>query len=36
LVGLRIEDLKRLPDVAMLAIVRRAKNEPFDYGPEGV
>ncbi|KPL51879.1 hypothetical protein ABB55_06260 [Prosthecomicrobium hirschii] len=35
MVALRIEDLKRLPDGAMLAIVRRAKNDPFGDGREG-
>lgn len=35
LIALRVEDLKRLPDGAMLAIVRRAKNDPFGNGREG-
>lgn len=35
LVALQVEDLKRLPDGAMLALVRRAKNDPFGDGREG-
>ncbi|MFL9828558.1 tyrosine-type recombinase/integrase [Rhodoplanes sp. SY1] len=35
LVALRIEDLSPLPDGGMLALIRRAKNDPFGDGREG-
>lgn len=35
LVALRVEDLSRLTDGGMLALIRRAKNDPFGDGREG-